>query len=288
MNMMSETAIGIILALIGALINNFGVVLQKRQVNLKAPPKELEKSMKDIYQFLKDPLWVLGILMQTIFYLPFLIIAYDLIKITLLQPISSAGIIFLVLGLVWLVNEKLRGRFEYLGLGILIFGVIIISFGGVVGETTLYGFLSSASSFWIIFAVILASSLLFLIPILKIKKTQLIFLGFLIGNCYAFVSISMQIFTLALMDLNHPLGGWLLAAGILGAIVGTVFGVLAAQEAFKRGQAIYVIPFTQISMNLIPILTGLLVFEQIIMAPFFFWIGVISIVVGASFLARFQ
>lgn len=104
MDSVSTTVIGITLTLAGAFINNFGIVLQKRQINLKAPPDAQEKSMMDIGQFLKDPIWILGILMQTILYLPFLLLAYDFIGITLLQPLSNAGIIFLVLGLILMLN----------------------------------------------------------------------------------------------------------------------------------------------------------------------------------------
>ena len=98
----------------------------------------------------------------------------------------------------------------------------------------------------------------------------------------------MQIFSLGIFDLGHPLGLLLLILGIVGAIAGTVFGIITTQEAFKRGQAINVIPFMQISVNVIPILAGLYVFGQTITIPFFFWAGVIAIIIGASMLARFQ
>ncbi|HUX99012.1 MAG TPA: hypothetical protein VMV49_05625 [Candidatus Deferrimicrobium sp.] len=288
MNTLGEILLGILLGLIGAFINNWGVVLQKRQVNIKAPPEAADKTIGDISQFLKDPVWVLGILMQTIFYLPFLIIAYDLITITLLQPISSAGIIFLVIGLIIFLNEKLRKKSEYLGIGILIFGIFIIAFGMIPVSPTIDTFLSSLMPFWIIFGFILISSLIALVFIFKSKKIQLMLLGFIIGNCYAFVAISMQIFSLGIFDLGHPLGLLLLILGIVGAIAGTVFGIITTQEAFKRGQAINVIPFMQISVNVIPILAGLYVFGQTITIPFFFWAGVIAIIIGASMLARFQ
>ena len=84
---------GIIIALIGAAINNFGVVLQKRQVNIKSPPESEDKNISDITNFFKDPIWILGILMQTIIYLPFLIIAMDILGVTLAQPLSNAGLI---------------------------------------------------------------------------------------------------------------------------------------------------------------------------------------------------
>ncbi|MHA1131039.1 MAG: hypothetical protein ACTSQQ_09535, partial [Candidatus Helarchaeota archaeon] len=76
--------------------------------------------------------------------------------------------------------------------------------------------------------------------------------------------------------------------GSIGAVIGTIFGLLMAQEAFKRGQAINIIPFTQITINLLPILAGIFVFGQAITSPLFFWPGVLSIIIGASLLSRFQ
>ena len=288
MNGIGTLIIGIALALIGAFINNFGIVLQKREVNIKAPPDSTEKTMMDITQFFKDPLWILGILMQTILYLPFLLLAFDYLKIVLVQPISNAGIIFLVLGLILMLNEKFRNKSEMFGIGILIFGVICVPLGALPVELGIADFLAALPSFWIIFSIIIGSSLIALIFILKFKKARLMLLGAVIGNCYAIVAISLQIMTLALGEMAHSLAVFLLIMGIVGAVVGTVFGILAAQEAFKRGQAINIVPFSQITINILPIIAGLYVFGQTITAPLFFWTGVICIILGASLLARFQ
>ncbi|MHA1268338.1 MAG: hypothetical protein ACTSPY_01005 [Candidatus Helarchaeota archaeon] len=291
MNDSMNLIIGILLGLIGAAINNFGLVLQKRQVNKKQPPDiKNEGSLDiDIIKFLKDPIWVLGILMQTILYLPFLIIALDYIGVTLLQPLSNSGIIILVLGLIFLLNEKIR-KIEIVGIILMVSGVISIAFGNVVGDITLSHFLSPQPllNFWIFFIIIIILSLIFLILAIKIKRIRLAILGFLMGNCYAIVSISLQLFEISLSELGTAISILVLILGMLGAVIGTIFGILLAQEAFKRGQAINIIPFSQISMNLFPILTGLFVFGQNILSPIYFWIGVISIIISASLLARFQ
>jgi drug/metabolite transporter (DMT)-like permease len=288
MNGIGTTVIGIVLALVGAFINNFGVVLQKRQVNIKAPPEADEKDILDLGQFFKDPLWVLGIAMQTILYLPFLLLAFDYLKITMVQPISNAGIIFLVLGLILLVNEKLRKKTEYLGIGLLVFGVISIALGAVPVEVTIGQFLVNASTFWMITIGIIIGSAILIIPILKFKKARLMLMGLVIGNCYAIVALSLQIMDLGINDAGHVLAVLFIILGIVGAVIGTVFGIIMAQEAFKRGQAINIIPYVQITINILPILAGLYVFGQIITGPLFFWAGVISIIVGASLLSRFQ
>ncbi|MBD3227055.1 MAG: hypothetical protein GF329_02620 [Candidatus Lokiarchaeota archaeon] len=289
---MSETInliIGILLGVLGAAINNFGIVLQKRQVNIKIDIENIEENSLKLTNFLKDPLWILGILGQTILYLPFLIFAMDLIGVTLLQPISNSGITFLVAGLILLIGERIK-RSEIFGIIILIFGVITVALGNVIGDITLGSFLSynSIISFWIFFFIIIILSIISIVFILTNKKTQLAFLGFLSGLFYALVSISLQIFILALFELSSPLSILILILGIMGALIGTILGIYTTQEAFKKGQAINIIPFSQISMNIIPILAGIFVFGQVILAPIFFWIGVISIIIAASLLARFQ
>jgi drug/metabolite transporter (DMT)-like permease len=283
-----STIIGILLGIAGAAINNFGIVLQKRQINIKMK-ENLDKSDLDISKFLKDPLWIFGILGQTIIYLPFLIIALDFIGVTLLQPISNSGIIFLVLGLIFLLGEKIK-RLEIFGIILMVFGVIIVSFGNVVGDITLANILSlnSVSNFWIIFSIICILSIISLIFIMKIEETRLAFLGLLIGNCYAMVSISLQYFITSVLELQNSIAIVILILGIIGSVLGTIFAILSSQEAFKRGQAINIIPFTQITMNIIPILAGIFVFSQQILSPFFFWVGVVTIIISATLLARFQ
>lgn len=287
MDQISNVVIGIILTIVGAFINNFGVVLQKRQVNIKAPPETEEKTILDVGKFLKDPVWVLGILMQTILYLPFLLFAYDFIGITLVQPLSNAGLIFLVLGLILMLNERLKNKTEFFGLGILVFGVISIALGGVVGDITIDIFLGSLLNFWVIFIILMALTLVALIMIIK-NKARFIFFGVLLGNIYSMVSISMQWLQLGIEEFAHVMGLTLLIVGIVGAVLGTVFGIITAQEAYKRGQAIWVVPFMQITINIFPVLAGLFVFQQIITNVIFFWIGLGAIIIGGSLLARFE
>lgn len=278
--------IGITLALVGAFINNFGLVLQKRQVNIKGSASD-DKGVGDLGKFFKDPIWVLGILMQTIIYLPFLVLAYDYLGITLVQPISNAGVIFLVLGLILMVNEKLQKKSDYTGVIVLIFGVITIALGGVIGDITVNIILTYILNFWIIIFIILGLSVICFIIVLKNEKTRPMMLGIIAGNSYAFVSLSLQLFTSGLAELNHPWSLIFVIGGFAGAVIGTVTGILSTQEAFKRSQAIYIIPFSQLTMNIIPIIAGIVVFQQVIQNPIFFGIGVASIIIGATLLARY-
>ena len=286
MNIVLNTITGIVLGLLGALINNFGVVLQKRQVNKRVESVEDQK-ITDLKQYFKDPLWVLSFLMQTILYLPFLILSIDYLGITLGQPIANGGIIFLVLGLIIILGEKIQNKTESLGFIVLIFGVIIIAFGGVVGDVTINIFLANITNFLIQMIIMLCIGLACLLLLLKVKKGRPIFLGIMGGTTWAFITISLQITTSALFELTHAWGVTLLILGFSGAVIGTFIALFITQETFKKHQAIYLVPFSQLAMNLFAIFAGIFIFRQVISFPIFFWIGVISIISGATLLSRY-
>ena len=81
---------------------------------------------------------------------------------------------------------------------------------------------------------------------------------------------------------------FLLVISPLFFITFTIIGILSIQEAFKLGQAVNVIPFAQIPLNLIPVSAGIYLFGQSVEKPSFFIYGILAIIVSASMLARFQ
>jgi drug/metabolite transporter (DMT)-like permease len=141
---MAVAILGILSMLTGAAINNLGIVLQKRQVNLRSGRGD-KRQLSDIGLFLRDPVWVLGIVMQTLLIWPFFLYALDTIGVTLAQPLSNSGIIVLVLGLVYFLGEKLK-RTEALGVVLLVLSMISIGLGGVSGDITQQSVLNPESS----------------------------------------------------------------------------------------------------------------------------------------------
>ncbi len=285
---MAEILFGMLSVFVGAAINNLGIVLQKRQINLKESNEQGEGSLS-LGLYLKDPIWILGIIMQTVLVWPFFVFGLSIVGVTLAQPLSNSGIIILIVGLIYFLNERLH-RSEGFGAILLVSGVIAIGVGGVVGEVSQQSFLNETSIFYflwfLVLIVILLVALIILMKLVRVSRPAI--LGLLAGICYAVVSISMQVFTIAIEDLTSLLTLFLFAFGLTGTVIGTVFGILTTQEAFKQNRAVSIIPFMQITMNLIPILAGIWVFNQQITQPLFFWTGIICIMTGASLLARFQ
>ena len=283
---LSDTLIGITLILLSTFSGGFGMVLQKRQVNLKSIPDSAEQSAASGSKFSKDPLWILSILMQAVFPIPLAFLAFMFIGIALAAPLASASIVFLVLGLIFMLGERLQSKLEYFGLGILIFGIIGIALSGIGGPITLSLFLSNQINFWILFSIIIALAMTSLILAIKIQKIKLIGLGVLAGCCSAINSILFQLTSLAVLELSHPLATLVLVLGILGVITSIVLYFLVSQEAFKQGQAMKFIPFLYGSMNVLPVFAGLFVFQQSISNFVFFWVGLLLIIAGVSLLAR--
>lgn len=279
---MSDYSLGILLTLIGAAINNFGIVIQKARTNRHL-------STATLSEYLKDPWWTIGIFMQVMLCLPFFLIALTLIGITILQPLSNAGIIFLVIGLTLFVKEHLT-KWEIVGVICLILGMIFLGIGGVIGDITSAVFFQSEFQQTLPIILIIMGFCLGICLIIakRIEKLRIMMFGFSSGIFYAFVSISMQIFTLV---FTMELITLAIVIGMISAFVfvgSTICAIYVTQEAFKRGQAINFIPFAQLTMNLFPIIAGIWVFRQMIVYPIFFWLGLCLIICGASFLARLQ
>lgn len=285
--MLFELMMGIGLTLVGGIVYNCGIVIQKRQVKhltYHAINSEAGVTWK---VFFKNPLWLVGIIMQSFLYLPFVIFALDYIGITLQLPLSNACIVFLVLGLTLVLRETIQSRLELVGLCVLIGGIVVIALGGVVGNITMHVFLSSFTAFVIILSVIGGCSAASIVLLKTRPSARILALGVLAGNCQALIAIFMQLLTLALSELSHPLSILILIVSFALVVVFSAGSLYAIQEAFKAGKAIQVIPISQVPMNIFPVLAGLLVFQQVILNPACFFIGLACMIAGSSLLARY-
>jgi drug/metabolite transporter (DMT)-like permease len=290
-NCMGDIFLGVLLILTGGAINNLGIVLQKRQVNLH---KQLSSTVtgENLKQkpesYGKDKIWVLGILMQVILAVPFLFIGLDELGLTLAQPLSNACIIFLVIGLVVIVKETMRLQ-EIIGAIILVGGMIAVGAAGVTGSIGLNEFLSTKLLIFTILLVIIATILVILIIVMKkVQKIKIIAMGLLSGTIYSIVSICTQTLMLSFEDLSQIGTIIMLLVSLIGVVIGTIAAIWVTQEAFKISRAINFVPWGQITINLIPIFTGLTAFGQTILYPVVFWGGTLAIIIAASLLARFQ
>jgi len=281
-------ALGIACILSGTAINSIGLILQKWEVNKSGMADD-----SNIAIFLKRPLWILGILMQTILFAPFFFIGIDLIGIVLAQPLAAAGLLVLVAGAVIGLKEKLS-RIEWVGVSLTIVAILLVSIAGVFGDVTISAFFQGtflASAIAVVLALatlLLAGGLLARLS----KRWEVQGLAMLVGTSYSAVSISGQLVTVGFDAVSLPgneVLGWVLGiAGLAGVVLGTIFGIIFSQRAFKKAQAIHIIPVSSSINNILPIIAGIVLFRQNITFPWLFIPGTILLLVAITLLARFQ
>lgn len=283
-----DLVLGISCILAGTAMNSTGIVLQKREVN-----KSGMRDDSNLAYFLKRPFWVLGILAQTLLFAPFFFIGIDLIGIALAQPLATAGLLVFVAGAVLVLKEHVS-RVEWIGIWLMVAAIFLVSLAGVAGNVTVSiffqdWFVTSAVAFTAILAgLIVAGGLL----IRFVKQRDVQGLAILIGTSYAIVSIAGQLVTIGFDTASlagmEVLGWMLVVLGLAGVIGGTVAGINFSQNAFKKAQAIQIIPISQSINNVLPIVAGTFLFGQSIEFSWLFIPGVVVLLVAVTLLARFQ
>jgi drug/metabolite transporter (DMT)-like permease len=283
-----DFALGIACTLGGTAINSIGILLQKLEVNRSGMKDDTNMSY-----FAKRPLWVFGILCQTLLFAPFFFIGISFLGIALAQPLATAGLLVFVIGAVLLLKERLA-RFEWIGVILMIASIFLVSASGVSGDVTIGVFFGNAFLISCILVLALVAGLACL-GILGIKKGGAwLIKGYaaLIGTVYACVSISGQLVTIGFDAILTPateLAGWLLIVlGIGGIVIGTIFGILFSQRAFQHGKALSIVPISQAINNILPIVAGVYVFGQSIAFLYIFVPGVVILLASVILLARFQ
>ncbi len=283
-----DLVLGIACVLSGTAINSIGLILQKREVN-----KSGVADASNIAPFLKRPLWVLGILMQTIIFAPFFFIGIDLVGIALAQPLATAGLLVFVAGAVLVLKEKLS-RIEWVGVSLMIAAIFFVSIAGVSGDVTISVFFQPSFVLnAIIFIIVIVLIVVYGVLLLRLSKKHAVDgLAILFGTSYAVVSITGQLVTTGFGGLLSPateaLGWILLGSGLAGVVIGTVFGILLSQRAFQQAQAMRIVPISQPINNVLPIVAGIYVFGQNIVFLWLFIPGIILLLVAVILLARFQ
>lgn len=283
-----DFALGIACTLGGTAINSIGIILQKLEVN-----KSGMNDDTNIAYFLKRPLWILGILCQTLIFAPFFFLGILLLGITLAQPLATAGLLVFVAGAVIVLKESLT-RLEWVGVIFMIASIFLVSGSGVSGDVTfLVLFKDSFITSALVFMLIIAGLSCF--GIFGIKRgSGWTIKGYaaLIGTSYACVSISGQIVTIgfdAMLKPSLETTGWLLVIlGLGGVVIGTVLGISFSQRAFKNGKALSIIPISQAINNILPIVAGVYLFGQSIAIIYIFVPGVVILLASIMLLARFQ
>ncbi len=285
---MSDFILGLVSLVILVFLNNFGLLFQKHDTDKAKLSKDASVGL-----YFKRPLWLLGILMQTIMVLPFFFLTIDLLGITLAQPLVTTGLLVFIAGSVYLLKERLR-RVEWVGVTFMFSAALMVALSNVTGDVPVSVFLDPGFVPRMLVFFSIATVLIVLGMALTRGRENRRVLGYatLMGVAYALVSTSGQFMTSSFDVLAgsgfETLGWVLLVGGFSATVIGTFAGIVFSQKAFQRSQAITVVPISQAIINVLPVFGGIYVFGQIIQHLPLFFIGIAILLVSVSLLSRFQ
>ncbi|MCP4760305.1 MAG: hypothetical protein GY870_00895 [archaeon] len=282
--------LGIAFAIIGGAINNLGQIFQKMAIN-KYPQEEREEKgfMKKL---MKNPLWLLGIILMMAVGAVFYILAQGSIGGTLVPGLTASGMIVLVIGSIYLIKEKLS-KIEIFGIILMIVGIACVGGSGlVIPEDISYYLLPDFQ----LRMGILTGGLIVLWFVLRLignksKNKKAIILSFAVGIPFAIGNMWLQPMINALMGLfgtYEELGFTLveiiilfIISAIMGGLI-QVVGIGQLQEAYKHGDASQVVPITQIIQQIVPIFLYFFVFYgEIVINPETIINKLVLIIIGA-------
>ncbi len=282
--------IGILFAIGAGVMNNFGLLCQKKAVN------ELPEGEKVGRNLLKKPLWVFGLILEMVVGTTLFILAYSPewgIGAALVPGLMAAGLIVLAIGSIRILGENLTKQ-EVLGILLMIVGITLLGFSELETEVTELnlqdaGFIFRAT----IFTVILISIAIFCeIFQRKQKKYKGILLAIFSGTMFG-ISNFWVAPMIALIGIVFGSGRFIVLFIICAVILilSNIYGIFKIQQAFQHGQASNLIPIQQMPIQIAPIFVYfsifLLVPPEIYSFPFMI-IAILLIIISSFLLAQRQ
>jgi len=282
-----DLILGIIFAIISALIFSYGIILQKKGV-MEMDEIKLN-DISSMTAMLKNKTWRWGIILSIIGGVPY-IITQALIGVALTQPlILSLQLAFLVVLAIRMLDEKLE-RVEFIGFIILISSPVFLALGGVAPPKVDIGSQIFTSSF-ILFIIPCLIIIIGFFLIIRQFKERVIVVGLLYailsGIFFAIGAISVQVGVEIIKVWNMSLLFFAIIAIFLMLIFNTMATIIQ-QLAFQKGKVGIAIGLQSTANILLAITGGIIIYHQQVLAPIFFIAGIIMIVLANGLLIKFQ
>ncbi len=271
--------LGVIMAILSGIANNYGTVLQKKVVN---EHKNDEEFLKNIA---KDKTWLLGLILQLAIGSVFFMVAQILIGPALVPGLMAAGLIVLAIGSVRILGETLK-RDEYIGIIVMIMGILLLGMSelSIPTETlVLTDYVFTMSAFTVILVLSAIACKVAAKKINRVKALLLaIFSGFMFSLSNFWISPLMTVFEQMTFTPGY-IAIFIIASVIL--VLSNIFGITELQKAFTSGQASNLIPVQQVPIQITPIFVYFLVFLQTALPMAFVYISIgVALIIISSFL----
>lgn len=252
--------IGVILAFIATIFVNYGNFLMKRELD-NLPRIGSQSFFQTVKAFLDSRPWVQAEGLQ-LFGTACNNVAVGLAPLSVVHPISASGTSLLVILAVSRLKER-ASVIDWLGIGSIVGGVVLLGVTLVKSETTEGGYRSVI--LWLFILLLLAVVIISLVAALKGSSDRS---SSLMGIANGVLVGLSAIFTkMAWIDIGNRwyefgIAGFVFSSYLWLVLICSIIAMFIFQTALQKGSAIVVIPLVTGFSNLIPIIVGLVAFRE--------------------------
>ncbi len=281
---------GISFAMLSGIINNFGIILQKKVVN------EIRAEVKFGRALIKNPLWLLGLMMQLGIGTIFFLLAQVYIGPALIPGLMASGLIILAIGSVKIIRETLK-RDEIIGILLKIGAILLLGISGLsinISEQNLLD-LMFLIRIIIFTSIIIISSITCEILQRRTEKYSGILLSIYSGLMFSLSNFWVSLLLGTIINVFqgiYSIGELILFICSSLILIATNFiGILKIQESFKVAQASNMIPIQQVPIQITSVFVYLLIFllqPPSIMSIIFLILGIFLILISSFLLGKRQ
>ena len=237
----------------------------------EAPAMQVAKAL------LTDWRWTLGFASTSVGWVLF-VQATALGDISLVQPLMSAGDLFLVILAVVFLKERMTG-IEWAGVLLTVFGAVALALEAEATQAVAFSgvrlSLLVGVSVFLSVALLLAN---------RHSRQPEVLLALVVGLCFGMGSILTKALTVESSGPEQSIFSWAVVFNplLLAVVLANVLGLVMLQAAFQRGRAAVVVPLQLAMANGITVLAGVIVFAEYI--TLLRGTGIVLIVVGTALL----
>lgn len=282
---MKKIIFGIGLAALASLMFNLGLVLQKE--GALRLPKIRHLDWQTIKGFVTARLWVAGTGITLAGYV-FEFLSFAMAPFVLVQPVFSAGIVTLAFFAVVIAKERLSPR-EWLGIAVAIAGALMVALSAnpAIDEVSRDFIQPDRLVLALVLAGIGAVSVNFFAQ--KFAAHNEVLFGLSAGLAFTGTEMLTKLLGLEGPELigagSSTPRVWPLITLVFLLVAFGLLGTYLLQIGFQHGRALVVGGVMGLSADILPIVSGLLVFgERMPNSPLRFWVrigGILAAVMGA-------
>ena len=244
------------IALVASLLFALGLLLMKSRAS-HLPIAQGKNSIRAIVGWLRDPIWTMGLLIQTLGYALFVLSLAEA-PISLVSVMMQGGIALFVLFAVIFLGERARPS-EWVGIAITILGMLILACSLSSGE---------AQAPTEDRAMLIVSVLLLVAGYLPLRMHRFIDGGVGAALFSGVVFGLASLYTKAMTDdyltreMVAPVVRIATNPYVYGVIIANVVGMVALQNSFSAARGIIAMPLSSALSNIVPIVGGMMVFGE--------------------------